>query len=524
MKIEKPYICDVQIIKSESGEIGVVQASQQIGFPVKRLYFLHNVKEGSIRGAHAHRELRQCMIAMKGSFIVELEGGGEKYTFDLKSPSQALIIPPGYWRNLSQFTENAICAVLASDEFDEKDYIRNYDEFLAFQSNPKKEVSGVPFIDFSRQYKDIKFHLDAAYERTMTSNHYICGKELEQFEINFAAASHAKYCIGVANGLDAITLTLEAWGIDKPEMEVICATNSFVATALGVSKAGATPVLVEADERTYNISPEAILKAITPHTKAIALTHLYGQPADMDAILNIAKNHGLKVFEDSAQAHLATYKNQPCGSIGDAAGFSFYPTKNLGAYGDGGAITTNDKDLAAKLKKLRSYGSTIKYHHELLGTNSRLDELQAAFLSEKLKNLPELTDARRELANIYLQELSGMKGIILPFVPEWANPVWHVFAIRVLDGQRENLMKYFDEKKIGYNVHYPVPIHLQECYTSLGYKEGDFPIAEQSAKELLSLPLDAYHTEEEILYVVGAIKEFFKVAQSEYVQKYAINN
>ena len=518
MKIEKPYICDVQIITSESGEIGVLESTCQIGFAVKRLYFLHNIKDGAIRGAHAHRALRQCMIAMKGSFIVELEGGGEKYTFELNSPSQALIIPPGYWRNLSKFADGSICAVLASDEYNEKDYIRNYDEFLAFQS-AVKEISAVPFIDFSRQYKDMKCQLDAAYERTMASNHYICGKELEQFETDFAAASQVKYCIGVANGLDAITLTLEAWEIDKPEMEVICATNSFIATALGVSKAGATPILVEADERTYNISPEAIQKAITPNTKAIALTHLYGQPADMDAIRAIAKTHNLKVFEDAAQAHLATYKDQPCGSIGDAAGFSFYPTKNLGAYGDGGAITTNDKDLAAKLKKLRSYGSTVKYHHEVLGTNSRLDELQAAFLSEKLKKLDGLTKNRRQLADIYFNELKDVSGIILPFVPEWAKPVWHVFAIRVLDGQRENLMKYFDEKKIGYNVHYPVPIHMQECYKSLGYKEGDFPLAEQYAKELLSLPLDAYHTEEEILLVTKAIKEFFEANQSEYVEK-----
>lgn len=508
MEIKKPYICDVQMILNENGCIGVAEASRQIGFSVKRVYFLHNIQDGAVRGAHAHKELKQCMIPMKGSFEVELEGNGTKYSFQLNSPSQALLIPPGYWRNLSHFSSDAICAVLASEEYDENDYIRDYAEFQRFDA-AKKLVTRVPFIDFSSEYKDMKFELDSAYERVMASAHYICGKELQKFETSFAEACGAKHCIGVANGLDAITLTMEAWGITEPHMEVICATNSFVATALGVSKAGATPVLVEADARTYNISPEAIERAITPNTKAIALTHLYGQPADMDEINRIAAEHNLKVFEDAAQAHLAEYKGQRCGALGHAAGFSFYPTKNLGAYGDGGAITTNDDALADKLRMFRNYGSKVKYQHELLGTNSRLDELQAAFLSVKLGRLGEWTEKRRRLANIYFEELKDINDLVLPFVPEWANPVWHVFAVFVRNGKRTQLMEHLDRYHVGYNVHYPIPIHLQKCYAGLGYQEGDFPLAEEQAKGLLSLPLDAYHSEDEIHYAAKKIKEFF---------------
>ena len=501
-----PHLIDIQDVVNGSGHIGVVEAGKHLKFGIKRLYFLHNIKNGAVRGSHAHKELSQCMIATSGSLVVALEGTGKSYSFLLDSPAKALIVPPGYWRTLSEFSPNAVCAVLASHTYDESDYIRNYEDFLAYDK-AKSHVIEVPFIDFKRCYQDLKLELDSAYENVMFAGYYICGSELSKFEENFAKACGAEHCIGVSTGLEAISLTMEAWGINKPHMEAICATNSFVATALGVSRAGAKPILVEPDERTYNISPDAIEKAITPNTKAIVLTHLYGQPADMDRINAIAKKHGLKVFEDSAQAHLAEHKGKRCGSLGNAAGFSFYPTKNLGAFGDGGAITTNDSALAKKLRKLRNYGSVIKYHHDELGTNARLDELQAALLNVKLKKLPEWTEHKRCLAQIYLEELKNITSIVLPFVPEWANPVWHVFAIRVLDGKRETLMAHLDKYRIGYNVHYPVPIHLQKCYKDLGYQAGDFPFAEYSARELLSLPLDAYNTQEEIRFVVEAIKE-----------------
>jgi|GEM_PF-65976 len=503
----KPRLIDIQNIYDSTGSIGVVEASKHLGFSIKRLYFLHGIKAGVTRGSHAHKDLHQCIVAVSGSLTIALEGKGKKHLFTLNDPSKALFLPPGYWRTLSDFSENAVCAVLASREHDEKDYIRNYDAFLDYEKS-NEIVTEVPFLDFKRCYQDINFALAAAYEKVMMSGNYICGNELLNFEESFAKTCDAKYCVGVSNGLDAISLTMEAWGINKPHMEVICATNSFVATALGVSRAGAKPILVEPDESTYNISISAIEKAITNNTKAIALTHLYGQPADMDAINSIATKYSLKVLEDSAQAHLAEYKGRKCGSLGDAACFSFYPTKNLGGFGDGGAITTNEKVLADKLRKLRNYGSIKKYYHEELGTNARLDELQAALLNVKLQKLPQWTEHKRLLAEIYLQELKDIEFIVLPFTPKWANPVWHVFPIRVLNGNRRKLIEHLDKYKVGYNVHYPVPIHLQKCYEFLGYKKGDFPFSEQSADELLSLPIDSYHTEKEVRFVVNIIKLF----------------
>ena len=371
-------------------------------------------------------------------------------------------------------------------------------------------VDAVPYLDFKRTYQALKEPLDRAYKEVMESGFYINGPHVEAFEKAFAEYCGAKYCIGVGNGLEAITLVLQAWGIGAGD-EVICATNSFVATALGVSRANALPVLVEADARTFNIDPNVIESAITPRTKAIALTHLYGQTAEMDAIIAIAKKHNLKVLEDAAQAHGAEYKGKRAGSIGDAATFSFYPTKNLGAFGDGGAITTNDATLAEQLKLMRSYGSKIKYHHDVMGTNSRLDELQAALLSAKLPSLEAGNQRRRDLAALYFRELSQIEGIVLPFVPEWAKPVWHVFAVLIENDRRDEFTAYLTDNKIGYNIHYPVPIHAQKCYADLPLHGQTFPIATAQAKQLVSLPCDAYHTDEEILQVCKVIKPFFKV-------------
>lgn len=369
-------------------------------------------------------------------------------------------------------------------------------------------VDQVAYIPMSRCYEDIGAKLDAAYHHVMRSNAFILGPMVETFEKEFAAFCGAKHCIGVANGLDAITLCLKAWDIGEGD-KVICATNSFVATALGVSNTGATPVLVEANEQTYNIDPQAIEAAITPRTKAIALTHLYGQCADMDAINAIGVKHNLKVLEDAAQAHGAEYKGKRAGNLGDAATFSFYPTKNLGAYGDAGAVTTNDDQLAEKLRILRNYGARVKYHHDILGMNSRLDPLQAGFLSVKLKHLEGWNEKRRALAAIYHIMLGTCEGLVLPHVPDWAQPVWHVYSIRVLEGQRAALIKHLEAHNIGYNIHYPVPIHAQECYADLGLSDQAFPIASSQADELLSLPCDPYHSSAEIEYVATKIKEFF---------------
>ena len=339
--------------------------------------------------------------------------------------------------------------------------------------------------DFSFVTKRINKELKEATNRVIDSNWYILGKEVENFEREFANYLGVKYCIGVGNGLEALHIILRAYGIGKDD-EVIIPSNTYIATALAVSYAGAIPIFVEPDERTYNINPDLIEEKITKKTKAIMPVHLYGQSCDMDPINKIAKKYGLKVIEDSAQAHGATYKGKKCGTLGDAAGFSFYPTKNLGALGDAGAVTTNDKELAEKVRVLSNYGSEKHYYNKYMGFNSRLDEMQAAILRVKLRHLEEFNEERKMIAQLYLNGLQDT-NLILPYVPEWAEPVWHQFVIR--SKKRDELQEYLKLKGIGTLIHYPLPIHLQEAYKHLGYKKGDFPIAEKIANEVLSLPM-----------------------------------
>lgn len=344
----------------------------------------------------------------------------------------------------------------------------------------------VPFLDLKSPYIELKDELDAAYRRVMESGWYILGQEVEAFEAEFTAYCETKHCIGVANGLDALHLIVRAYGIG-PGDEVIVPSNTYIATWLAVTHAGATPVPVEPDDRTYNIDPTKIEQAITPKTKAIMVVHLYGQTADMDPINAIARKHGLKVVEDCAQAHGARYKGRRAGSLGDAAGFSFYPGKNLGAIGDGGAITTSDNELADRLKVLRNYGSLIKYQNDVVGFNSRLDELQAAFLRVKLAKLDEWNERRKQIAAEYLDQLKANTNLVLPFVPDWADPVWHLFVVRVQ--KREEVQKKLVEAGIGTMIHYPIPPHLQKAYAELGSVKGRFPIAEIIHDEVLSLPM-----------------------------------
>ena len=347
----------------------------------------------------------------------------------------------------------------------------------------------VPFLDLKPAYLELKEELDAAYHRVMESGRYILGPELEAFETEFAEYCSVKHCIGVGNGLDALHLILRAMEIG-PGDEVIVPAHTFIATWLSVSYSGATPIPIDIDEKTYNINPNLIEAAVTEKTKAIVPVHLYGQPADMDPILKIAKKYDVKVIEDAAQAHGARYKRRRTGSIGDAAGFSFYPAKNLGAFGDGGAVTTNDDTLADKVRLLRNYGSRIKYHNEMKGFNSRLDELQAALLRVKLKKMDEWNSERRQLAQEYGNSLRDAAGVVLPFVPEWAEVVWHLYVIRVKD--REGIQRNFDANGIGTMIHYPIPLHLQRAYLDMGFQSGDFPFAEQMAREVLSLPISPY--------------------------------
>ncbi|SDF43994.1 DegT/DnrJ/EryC1/StrS family aminotransferase [Sporomusa acidovorans] len=359
----------------------------------------------------------------------------------------------------------------------------------------------VPFLDLRDTYYEIKSEVDAAYQRVMESGWYILGEELSAFEEEFARYCGVKHCIGVGNGLEALHLVLRAWDIGMGD-EVIVPANTYIATWLAVTYSGAHPVPVEPDINTYNLDPEKIAAAVTENTKAIIAVHLYGQPADMDAIIKVAKQYNLKILEDAAQAQGAKYRGRLTGSLGDAAGFSFYPGKNLGAYGDGGAVTTNDDNLAEKVRYLRNYGSRIKYSNDYLGFNSRLDELQAAFLRVKLKHLDEWNRRRRSLAEVYLLKLKN-QHVDLPFVPEWAEPVWHLFVVR--NRSRDSLQWTLKKKGIETLIHYPIPPHLSGAYRILGFKEGDFPLTEQLAKQVLSLPMGPHQKISIVSFVIKAI-------------------
>lgn len=352
--------------------------------------------------------------------------------------------------------------------------------------------------------RELDQELRAAFDRVYTRSWYIEGVEDAAFEQAFAEFCGVRGCVGVGNGLDALMLVLKAWGIRAGD-EVIVPSNTYIATALAVTYVGAKPVFVEPDIRTFNIDPVKIEAAITERTKAIMPVHLYGQPCDMEPIMAIARKHKLLVLEDCAQAHGATYKGQKVGSFGDAAGFSFYPGKNLGALGDAGAVVSNDESLMEKVRALGNYGSDYKYHHIYKGNNSRLDELQAAFLAAKLPHLDRMNENRRATAQKYLEGIRN-PAVVLPCVPENVCPVWHIFAIRC--NRRTELEKYLNENGIGTNKHYPIPMHLQDCYKDLGFHKGDFPIAEEISETELSLPMYYGMTDAEVQYVIETVNCF----------------
>lgn len=361
----------------------------------------------------------------------------------------------------------------------------------------------VPFLDLKAINLAHADELEAAFKRVLNSGWYVLGSETAAFEKNFAAYCDSKHSIGVANGLDAIFLILKGYGIG-PGDEVIVPSNTFIATWLAVSHCGARPIPVEPVESTYNLDPALVEAAITPRTRAILAVHLYGQPADMAPLRDIAARHGLKLIEDAAQAHGARINGSVVGQLGDAAAFSFYPGKNLGALGDGGAVTTNDDALAERIRTFRNYGSKVKYYNEVPGYNSRLDELQAALLDVKLPHLNDGNVQRRAIAAYYQQHLAGLPGLTLPVVPEWAEPVWHLYVVR--HAQRDRLAQLLAERKIGTIVHYPVAPHLQPAYAELGFSEGAFPLAEAIHREVLSLPVSPVMTLDDAAEVVAAVR------------------
>ncbi len=367
-------------------------------------------------------------------------------------------------------------------------------------------MSTIPFLNFDPMHKLIRDEIMRSFADVYDANWFIMGKKLEAFEKEYAAFNDTKFAIGVSNGLDALHLALKALNVTKGD-EVIVPSNTYIATALAASYVGATPVFVEPNARTYNMDPANIEAAITPRTKVIMPVHLYGQACEMEAIVAIAKKNNLFVVEDNAQAHGARFNGKITGSFGHANGTSFYPGKNLGALGDGGALTTNDADIAKKIMMLRNYGSEKKYHNEEIGFNMRLDEMQAAFLSVKLKHLNEWTKQRKVIAQQYNEALKNIGDLILPEVHKDATHVYHLYVIKTKN--RDKLQKHLSDNGIGTLIHYPIPPHLQKAYASLNKKKGDFPIAEELAENCLSLPIWPGMTQEHVKTVADAIKKAF---------------
>lgn len=361
----------------------------------------------------------------------------------------------------------------------------------------------IPFLDLKAPYLELKKELDIAIARVVSSGWFIAGPEVDQFEAEYASYCGTTHAIGVANGLDALHLALRAMDV-VPGDEVIVPSNTYIATWLAVSQCGATPVPVEPDARTFNIDPSLIEAVISPRTKVILPVHLYGQPADMDPILAIARKHGLRVLEDGAQAHGARYKGQRLGAHGDAVAWSFYPGKNLGAMGDGGAVTTNDPQIADRLRVLRNYGSRVKYVNEVQGYNSRLDPLQAAILRVKLAHLDEWNARRSAIAARYQQGMTGC-GLTLPFVPDWAEPAWHLYVVQ--HPQRDALQKSLADAGVGTLIHYPIPPHCQQAYAQAGWQKGAFPLAERMADQVLSLPIGPHLQPDQVSAVIAATQK-----------------
>ncbi|MBS4059830.1 MAG: DegT/DnrJ/EryC1/StrS family aminotransferase [Bacteroidetes bacterium] len=370
-----------------------------------------------------------------------------------------------------------------------------------------KPILDVPFLDMKSPYVELREQLDAAYHRIMESGWYVLGEEVESFEEEFSRYCGAKYCVGVGNGLEALHLILRAYGIG-PGDEVIVPANTYIATWLAVSYAGAKPVPVEPDEQTCNINPEQIESAVTERTRAILPVHLYGQAAAMLPIKAIANKYGLRVIEDAAQAQGARCDGKMAGNLGDAAGFSFYPGKNLGALGDAGAVVTNDEALASRVRLLRNYGSSIKYHNELKGYNSRLDVLQAAFLRIKLRYLDEWNARRAKIAARYLAGLKNIRGLVLPYTPPLVDNAWHIFHVRC--EQRNELQQFLHDRRIGTLIHYPIPPHLSQAYREMNFVEGDFPITEKISQTTLSIPIGPHLQQDQANYIIVRFKSFFE--------------
>ena len=504
--LSQPMKINIRTISAgKLGHLSVVEASRDLPFPIRRIYYIHGARAEARRGFHAHKTLYQLMVAMHGRVDLHLEGPAGVFSFELSSPEEGVLVPPGYWREMQGMGPETVLMVLASSDYDEADYIRDYDHYKQWLDD-LDVVARVPYLNLPRP-QNLAKELELAAGEVIRSGLYINGPKVKRFEQQFAELCQVDHVVGVGNGLDALTLILRALKIGAGDEVIVCAAG-FAATALAVSRVGASPVFVDCLP-DGNLDPVLIEPAVTEKTRAVIPTHLYGFPAEMTAISATAAKFGLKVIEDACQAHGASLQGRPCGCLGQAAAFSFYPTKNLGAFGDAGCVATDDAGLAEQVRLLANYGSGKKYQHLEKGWNSRLDELQAALLSAQLPYLASHNEARRNFAATYDQSLRGLPGLELPEFPARSQPVWHVYAVRVKNGKRDELAGFLADQGIGTNIHYPVPIHKQPCYLR-EYETASFPEAESWAAETLSLPLDYRHQQAEINQVCKMVRKFFQ--------------
>jgi len=504
MTLELCRLIDLPEIIDARGRLSLVQ-SADIPFQIKRVYYVYDIPNDGERGGHAHKTLQQFIIPLAGSFEMQLDDGATKQTFAMDRANRGLLVNPGTWGELRNFTPGSVCLVLASQAYDENDYIRDYAEFLHWRKAKLEAQDAVPFLDVGATYRALQPRIDDAYNRVMQSGHYILGPELENFEREFAAYCGVAHAVGVGNGLEALELALRAWDIGTGD-EVIVPAQTYIASWLAVIAVGATPVPVDVHPHTHTIDPALIDAAITPRTKAIMPVHLFGQACDMEPVMQLARRHKLKVLEDAAQAHGATYKGARAGALGDAAGFSFYPGKNLGAFGDGGAVTTNDADLAKCIRSLRNYGSPAKYVHEdFHGGNSRLDELQAAILREKLPQLDAWNARRSEIAHYYLTHIRH-PAITLPKTGEGCGSAWHLFP--VLYKEPAALQAHLAAHDVHTLMHYPATPGNQKALASLAVDAARYPNAKRLAACELSLPIGPHMTQAQVERVVQAVNSF----------------
>lgn len=503
MSISSPKIIYLSRISAvDDSEINVAEYNQQLPFLVKRNYVISTKAKERYGGRHSHKTLWQLFICTSGSFEITLRKGDEQLSFSINSPSEAILVSPGWWREYTLAAHSSV-SVLASEIFDEEDYIRA-NSYPHIAQN--EQIKTVPFVALDRENKSLTNDLNSILDNEIKSNELILGNSVKLFEQQFASFCETKHAVGCGNGLDALTIALLAYDI-KPEDEILIPANTFIATALAVSRIGAKPVFVECNRYTGLFNISYLKQKISTKTKAIIPVHLYGNPENMDEIMALSQEHNLIVIEDAAQAHGALYKGKKVGSLGHAAAFSFYPTKNLGALGDGGCITSNDEEFASKARTIANYGSKHKYHYEIVGFNSRLDSIQAAFLSRKLVELEHWNQIRKEHYALYLHHLNKLGEVKMIESCELDSPVWHICPIFLnQQSTRDALKQYLAQNSVATNIHYPEPLHLTQPYkTNL----LTLPNAEYNANSQLSLPMCPFLTSEEVNYVCQLIVRFF---------------